>query len=338
MSYLFLWELVDGIKNNHFSCWCGHSHAFEKPKVLHTVAGTSMLQHVINVGKALNPETILVVCGHEADKIKAAVHEENLIWVEQTQQLGTGHAVMQCLPHLQADDQVLILYGDVPLISVETLTKLVAQASRSQPALLSVTLSNPTGYGRLVFAESMLAGIVEEKDATDAERDIKQVNTGIFCVHGAQLQAWITQLTPNNAQQEYYLTDIVKFAYADKMPFVNVSTDDATEVLGANNKQQLAQLERYYQARLAAKLMAQGLCLLAPERFDVRGTLRFGTDVTIDANVIIEGDVVLGDHVYIGANSIIKNSTLGDGVIIEPMSMIDGAEIGAESTVSLLRE
>jgi bifunctional UDP-N-acetylglucosamine pyrophosphorylase/glucosamine-1-phosphate N-acetyltransferase len=303
------------------------------PKVLHTVAGTTMLQHVLNASKTLNPEHVFVVCGHEAGKIKASIQDEDIFWVEQNQQLGTGHAVMQCLPHLNADDIVLILYGDVPLISTDTLKKLVASASLSQPTVLSVNLSNPSGYGRLVFSGGVLADIVEEKDASNEQRLITQVNTGIFCASGASLQSWVGQLTPDNAQREYYLTDIVKLAYIDRTPFINIDTEDETEVLGANNKRQLAQLERYYQYRLALTYMNQGLHLIDPNRLDVRGMLSFGTDVSIDANVTIEGDVVLGNHVQVGANSIIRNSTLGDGVIIEPMSIVDGSVIGSESII-----
>ncbi len=301
------------------------------PKVLHPVAGNSMLGHVIHSARQLQPQGIHVVIGHGAEKVRERLAADDLNFVLQDKQLGTGHAVAQALPALTADT-VLILYGDVPLIEVETLQRLLAKVTEKQLGLLTVTLDDPTGYGRIVRdAEGKVAAIVEHKDASDAQKAIQEGNTGILAVPGARLAEWLGRLSNNNAQGEYYLTDVIAMAVADGLVVTTEQPLHPMEVQGANDRRQLAELERHYQFREARRLMALGVTLRDPARFDVRGEITVGRDVLIDINVILEGRVVIEDDVEIGPNCVIKNSTLRKGVVIKANSHIDGAVLGEGS-------
>ncbi len=301
------------------------------PKVLHPVAGNSMLGHVIHSARQLSPERIHVVIGHGADAVRERLAADGLNFVLQDKQLGTGHAVAQAVPFISADT-VLILYGDVPLIEVETLQRLLLQAGPEQLGLLTVELADPTGYGRIVRnGEGKVTAIVEQKDANEAERAITEGNTGILAVPAKRLGDWMSRLSNNNAQGEYYLTDVIAMAVSDGLTVATEQPHDAMEVQGANDRKQLSELERHYQLRAARRLMAQGVTLRDPARFDVRGDVTVGRDVLIDINVILEGRVVIEDDVVIGPNCVIKDSTLRKGVVIKANSHIDGAVLGEGS-------
>ncbi len=298
------------------------------PKVLHAVAGKSMLGHVIDTARLLQPKSIQVVIGHGADKVREQLAADDLSFVLQAEQLGTGHAVAQALPQLSADN-VLILYGDVPLIEVATLQRLLQQVSANQLGLLTVELADPTGYGRIVRDQTgQVQAIVEHKDASTEQRAIAEGNTGILAVPGSRLADWLGRLSNSNAQGEYYLTDVIAMAVADGLVVATEQANDEMEVLGANDRMQLAQLERHYQYRAGRRLMAQGVTLIDPARFDVRGDVTVGRDVLIDINVILEGRVVIEDNVQIGPNCVIKDSVLRRGAIIKANSHLDGAEVG----------
>jgi bifunctional UDP-N-acetylglucosamine pyrophosphorylase/glucosamine-1-phosphate N-acetyltransferase len=298
------------------------------PKVLHPVAGDSMLGHVIHSARQLSPQGIHVVIGHGAERVREQLAAEDLNFVLQDKQLGTGHAVAQALPVLSADT-VLILYGDVPLIEVETLQRLLTLVNDRQLGLLTVSLDDPTGYGRIVRDEqNNVSAIVEHKDATEAQRTIKEGNTGILAVPGKRLADWLGRLSNNNAQGEYYLTDVIAMAVNDGLRVATAQPHDAMEVQGANDRKQLAELERHYQLREARRLMALGVTLRDPARFDVRGEVTVGRDVMIDVNVILEGRVVIEDDVSIGPNCVIKDSTLRKGSIIKANSHLEGAVVG----------
>ena len=298
------------------------------PKVLHPVAGKPMLGHVIDTARQLAPRKIHVVIGHGAELVRERLAADDVDFVLQAEQLGTGHAVAQALPHIEAD-KVLILYGDVPLTRVETLQGLLAQASDAQLGLLTVNLADPTGYGRITRDPAgVVQAIVEHKDASEAQRAIREGNTGILAVPGKRLGDWLGRLSNSNAQGEYYLTDVIAMAVADGLVVATETARDEMEVLGANDRIQLAQLERYYQQRAARSLMVQGVTLLDPARFDLRGEVTVGRDVLIDVNVILEGQVVIEDNVQIGPNCVIKNSTLRKGAIVKANSHLEGAELG----------
>ncbi|MFP3850821.1 bifunctional UDP-N-acetylglucosamine diphosphorylase/glucosamine-1-phosphate N-acetyltransferase GlmU [Pseudomonas sp. W5-01] len=298
------------------------------PKVLHPVAGKSMLGHVIHSARQLSPQGIHVVIGHGAERVREQLASDDLSFVLQDKQLGTGHAVAQALPVLTAET-VLILYGDVPLINVETLHRLLALVNDQQLGLLTVTLDDPTGYGRIVRdTEHRVTAIVEHKDATEAQKAIKEGNTGILAVPGKHLADWLGRLSNNNAQGEYYLTDVIAMAVSDGLVVATAQPEDAMEVQGANDRKQLAELERHYQQREALRLMALGVTLRDPARFDVRGDVTTGRDVMIDVNVILEGRVVIEDDVSIGPNCVIKDSTLRKGAIIKANSHLEGAIVG----------
>ena len=301
------------------------------PKVLHPVAGNSMLGHVIHSARQLQPQRIHVVIGHGADAVRERLAADDLNFVLQDQQLGTGHAVAQAVPFITADT-VLILYGDVPLIEVETLQRLLTHVAPQQLGLLTVELDDPTGYGRIVRdAAGKVTAIVEQKDANEAERAITEGNTGILAVPVARLGDWMSRLSNNNAQGEYYLTDVIAMAVSDGLVVATEQPHDAMEVQGANDRKQLAELERHYQLRAGRRLMAQGVTLRDPARFDVRGEVTVGRDVLIDINVILEGRVVIEDNVEIGPNCVIKDSTLRKGVVVKANSHIDGAILGEGS-------
>jgi bifunctional UDP-N-acetylglucosamine pyrophosphorylase/glucosamine-1-phosphate N-acetyltransferase len=297
------------------------------PKVLHPVAGKPMLGHVIDTARKLAPRKIHVVIGHGAELVRERLAADDINFVLQSEQLGTGHAVAQALPALQAE-KVLILYGDVPLTQVETLTRLLEQANDSQLGLLTVNLADPSGYGRIVRnAAGVVQAIVEHKDASEAQRAIREGNTGILAVPGKRLGDWLGRLSNSNAQGEYYLTDVIAMAVADGLVVATETAQDEMEVLGANDRIQLAQLERHYQQRAARQLMAQGVTLLDPARFDLRGEASVGRDVLIDVNVILEGKVLIEDGVSIGPNCVIKDSTLRRGAIVKANSHLEGAEL-----------
>ncbi len=301
------------------------------PKVLHPVAGNSMLGHVIHSARQLDPQRIHVVIGHGADAVRERLAADDLNFVLQDKQLGTGHAVAQAVPFISADT-VLILYGDVPLIEVETLQRLLKQVGPEQLGLLTVELDDPTGYGRIVRdADGKVVAIVEQKDADEATRAITEGNTGILAVPGKRLGDWTGRLSNNNAQGEYYLTDVIAMAVSDGLIVATEQPHDAMEVQGANDRKQLAELERHYQLRAGRRLMAQGVTLRDPARFDVRGEVTVGRDVLIDINVILEGRVVIEDDVVIGPNCVIKDSTLRKGAVIKANSHLDGAVMGEGS-------
>lgn len=298
------------------------------PKVLHPVAGKSMLGHVIDIARELKPQGIHVVIGHGADTVRERLAADDLNFVMQTEQLGTGHAVAQALPALTSD-RVLILYGDVPLIEKSTLERLLLQVNDQQLGLLTVNLDDPTGYGRIVRnAAGQVEAIVEHKDASEVQRLISEGNTGILAVPASKLSDWLGRLSNSNAQGEYYLTDVIAMAVSDGLVVATEQPLDAMEVQGANDRRQLAELERHYQQRAARALMTQGVTLRDPARFDQRGEVSVGRDVMIDINVILEGNVLIEDNVEIGANCIIKNSVLRKGAIIKANSHLDGAEVG----------
>jgi bifunctional UDP-N-acetylglucosamine pyrophosphorylase/glucosamine-1-phosphate N-acetyltransferase len=304
-----------------------------QPKVLHEVGGKALLGHVIDCANSLNPIKIIVVYGFGGEQVKSAFQQENLVWAEQKEQLGTGHAVQQALPHLEENSKTLILLGDVPLISSEACKALLAQAN-NQLMIQSFNKPSPTGYGRIVRNEQgIVHAIVEEKDATTAQRTINEVNTGIMAMPTKQLTNWLSRLSNDNTQQEYYLTDIVGFAVEDNM-LVNADiTDDEWSVTGVNSKQDLALIERVYQQRQAEVLLKKGVTLLDPARIDIRGQLETEKDVTIDVGCLFEGQVQLGEGVKIGAYCIIKNANIAAGTAIAPFTHIDDATIGENSKI-----
>ncbi|MBF6040800.1 bifunctional UDP-N-acetylglucosamine diphosphorylase/glucosamine-1-phosphate N-acetyltransferase GlmU [Pseudomonas sp. P154a] len=301
------------------------------PKVLHPIAGNSMLGHVIHSARQLDPQRIHVVIGHGAEAVRERLAADDLNFVLQDKQLGTGHAVAQAVPFIESDT-VLILYGDVPLIEVDTLQRLLKKVAPQQLGLLTVELDDPTGYGRIVRDDAgKVTAIVEQKDANEAERAITEGNTGILALPFAQLGSWMSRLSNNNAQGEYYLTDVIAMAVNDGLVVATEQPHDAMEVQGANDRKQLSELERHYQLRAGRRLMAQGVTLRDPARFDVRGEVTVGRDVLIDINVILEGKVVIEDDVVIGPNCVIKDSTLRKGVVIKANSHIEGAILGEGS-------
>ncbi|RVU85436.1 UDP-N-acetylglucosamine diphosphorylase/glucosamine-1-phosphate N-acetyltransferase [Leucothrix sargassi] len=299
------------------------------PKVMHKIAGKAMLHHVIETCEQLNSQSIIVVVGHHAELVTSSVDNEKVSWVYQNEQLGTGHAVIQAIPNIEDEDIVLIAYGDVPLVRAETLKPLCDSIGQHDYALLTTKLDNPTGYGRIVRNESGdVVEIVEEKDATDEIRKITEVNTGIVAAKGKQLKHWLSKLTNDNAQSEYYLTDCVAHAVSDDASITSVVCMDPIEIQGVNNRQQQAELERGYQKRKADELMVEGVTLLDPARLDIRGNVTVGTDVSIDINAVLIGDVHLSDGVVIEPNCTIKNSHVGANVTIKANSVIEDAEIG----------
>lgn len=300
----------------------------ELPKVLHKVANKPMVEHVIDTARSLKPDAINLIFGHGGDQLKQAIAGDDLTWVEQREQLGTGHAVQQVIPHLKSSEKVIILYGDVPLLTESTLIKLVTASANTSLGLLTMTLAEPTGYGRIVRNERRsVTGIVEQKDANAQQLAINEVNTGIMIADSDKLKSWLEQLSNDNAQKEYYLTDIVAMAAREGVNIATAQPDNAREVEGANNRQQLASLERALQQRQAEELMTQGVTLIDPARFDCRGKLSAGSDVTIDINAVFEGNVVLGDRVVIEPNCVIRNSVIGDDTVIRANSHIEDAKV-----------
>ncbi len=304
-----------------------------KAKVLHKIAGKSMLQKVVESVSDLNGKAI-VVYGHDGVEVKKSLTSFDILWVEQSEQLGTGHAVQQGINAVKEDDVVLILYGDIPLIKKSTLAKMINRVTKNSMSLLTVNLENPTGYGRIVRTNNDIQKIVEQKDATQIELEIKEVNTGIMAVNGGDLAKWLSALKSDNAQNEYYLTDIIEMAVKDKVSIVAVHPQNEEEVQGVNSKSQLNKLERHYQHEIAQQLMDQGATLGDATRVDVRGDLVLkGVDVYIDCNVIFEGRVELGQGVIIGANSIISNAVIHDNAHIKPNSVLEDCVVGENCTI-----
>ncbi|WP_338519210.1 bifunctional UDP-N-acetylglucosamine diphosphorylase/glucosamine-1-phosphate N-acetyltransferase GlmU [Alteromonas gracilis] len=303
------------------------------PKVLHKVGGVPMVQRIINTVQSLGAENIHLVYGHGGDQLKASIAADNLNWCLQAEQLGTGHAVQQAVPHINDQEDVLVLVGDAPLIQEQTLSALKAVKAQCDLALLTVELDDPTGMGRIVRENDNITAIVEHKDATDAQRDIKEINTGMMMMSGADLKRWLGDLSNDNAQGEYYLTDVIAMAASEGKRIQSAQPESAVEVEGVNNRLQLANLERALQQRQANALMTNGVTLLDPSRFDLRGTLETGNDIVIDVNVIVEGDVTIGNNVTIGANCILRNCTIADNAVIEANSIIEDAQVGEACVV-----
>ena len=299
------------------------------PKVLHTIGGKAMFHHVVSTCKSLGEGSIIGVVGHRAETVVASLPDENITWVQQEDQLGTGHAVMQTIPQIEDNDIVLIAYGDVPLVKAETLKPLCDQIGEYDYALLTTKLDEPFGYGRIVRDNNNhILEIVEEKDATDEIRKIQEINTGIVAAKGAHLKRWLSLLDNDNAQKEYYLTDCVAHAVAEGAKVTSVDCADPNEIQGVNNRQQQAMLERVYQLSEADALMARGVTLMDPARLDVRGDVSVGTDVLIDINVVLVGEVTLGNNVTIEPNCMIKNAVIESNVTVKANSVIEDAQIG----------
>ncbi len=303
------------------------------PKVLHPLAGKPMLGHVIDTAAQLNPKAIHVVVGHGADQLQQYVDQDlahhRLSLVEQLEQLGTGHAVDQAMPQVNSEAVALILYGDVPLTPLVTLQNLVLRAQQDQLALLTVTLADPSGYGRIVRDHAhQVVAIVEQKDATEAELGIREINTGILALPAAWLKQWLPQLSADNAQGEYYLTDIIAMAAQAGRRIDAIQPASEQEVQGVNNRLQLAELERWYQLQQAQRWMAAGVSLADPARIDFRGEINIGQDVSVDINVIFEGQVEIADNVIIGPNCVIKDSCIAAGTQIKAHSLLDQVQVG----------
>ncbi|NTX29745.1 bifunctional UDP-N-acetylglucosamine diphosphorylase/glucosamine-1-phosphate N-acetyltransferase GlmU [Burkholderia pyrrocinia] len=304
------------------------------PKVLHPLAGRPLLSHVIDTARTLQPSRLVVVVGHGADQVQAAVAAPDVQFAVQAEQLGTGHAVRQALPLLDPAQPTLVLYGDVPLTRASTLQRLVDAARDGRYGILTVTPDDPTGYGRIVRDVSgFVTRIVEQKDASPEELKIAEINTGIIITPTAQLSMWLGALKNENAQGEYYLTDVVELAIEAGFEVVTSQPDDEWETLGVNSKAQLAELERIHQRNVAEALLVDGVTLADPARVDVRGTLRCGRDVSIDVNCVFEGNVTLADNVTIGANCVIRNASVGAGTRIDAFTHIDGAVLGAHTVI-----
>lgn len=305
------------------------------PKVLHHLAGKPMLEHVIDTAAAVTSgQAPIIIYGHQGDAIRGALSNRNIVWAEQKEQLGTGHALMQAMPHVTDEDSVLVLYGDVPLISEHTLRQLIETSPKNAISMLTAYLDNPKGYGRIKRnAQGEIIGIVEDKDTTPDEAAIKEINPGIYYVPAKFLKKWLPALKNQNAQGEYYLTDIITHAVQEQIPIHYTQPERYEEILGVNDRLQLAQLERFYQRQQAEQFLRKGVMILDPARFDLRGDLQVGRDVVIDVNVIFEGRVVVGDNVVIGANTILRDVVIHNDVVIQPNCVIEEAEIGSRSSI-----
>ena len=298
------------------------------PKVLHPLAGRPLLGHVLAAVRALAPRRIFVVHGHGADAVRAAFPDADVEWVLQAEQLGTGHAVQQAAPRLSADADVLLLYGDVPLVSTETLQRLL-QSAGDGLALLSADLGDPTGYGRVIRdASGGVTRIVEQRDATPEEASVREINAGFYALSARRLVPWLKKIGNRNAQKEYYLTDLVSLAVADGVPVKAVKAPDPWQVMGVNSRRELAELERHYQKSKAFALLEAGVALADPARIDVRGDLACGRDVVIDVNCVFEGKVTLGDGVRVGPNCVLKDVSVGNRTEILPFSLLQDSSIG----------
>ena len=304
-----------------------------KPKVLQTLADKPLLAHVLDTCQSVNVDKTIVVYGFGGDQVQQAMQDYDLTWVEQTEQLGTGHAVKVTLPELPTEGKSLILYGDVPLVSAKTLTRL-KEANVEGMSMLTLTVNNPFGLGRIKRDEQgNIVAIVEQKDASEEEQAIREINSGIYCVDNALLHKYLPNLSNDNAQQEYYLTDIVKMAVADGIAITAIEPDYEFEIEGVNNRQQLASLERSWQAKLVEDLQIQGVQFADPNRVDIRGEVTVGQDVFIDINVVLKGKVSLGNNVTIEAGCIIKDTSIADKVHVKPYCVFDEAQVGEEATI-----
>ena len=304
------------------------------PKVLHTIANKPLLQWVLQTAQSLQPEEIFVIHGHQGEQVKTTFADQQVTWVAQTEQLGTGHALQQVLPLLADNDQVLVLLGDTPLINATTLQQLSASTAKDEVGLVTALVEEPSGLGRILRDNNdAVVGIVEEKDATADEKLINEINTGIMLFPAKQLKTWLAQLKNHNAQSEYYLTDVIALAVTDGINIKTVQPEFNAEIIGVNDRMQLAELEGIYQAQAAAALMQQGVTLRDPARFDLRGELEVAEDVTIDINVIIEGKVKIGRDTNIGANVQLKNVVIGEGVTILANCVLEDSIIGNACTI-----
>jgi len=304
-----------------------------KPKVLQTLAGRPMLQHVIDISRRLGAEDICVVYGHGGDDVRAAFAHEDIRWALQEEQKGTGHALQQAMPEMPDVNRVLVLYGDGPLLRGSTLQNLLSRCGDNDIAVLTVELDDPFGYGRIVREDGVVLKSVEEKDASDTEKSIKEINTGVICCPADKLKAWLGNLRNDNSQGEYYLTDIVGMAVADGTVVHGVITNDRVETMGINDRRQLAEAERALQRRLVEELMDQGVAFADPDRVDIRGNLTCGQDVFIDVNAIFEGDVSLGDNVKVESNNVIRDCRIGSGSVIHPNCHFDNATMGNDCEI-----
>jgi len=302
-------------------------------KVLHKVGNKYLLQHVVDVAKN-HVEKMNIIVGHNSQSVKSAITESKINWVLQEKQLGTGHAVKQAIPFIEENSICLILYADVPLLQSKTIEELLKKARTNGFSLLSVVLNDPFGYGRIIRdTNGLIKSIVEQKDASETDLKIKEINTGIMALKGSLLKKYLNELKTNNAQGEFYLTDIVEIAVKDNVNIASFICESADEVMGINDKKQLSQAERLYQIKQAENFMSSGLTLMDPSRFDCRGNLKFGDDCTIDINVVFEGDNVLGNNVLISPNCIIKDSKIGDNAVILPNSIIENSTIGSSTSI-----
>ena len=303
------------------------------PKVLHPLAGKPLLAHVLDTARLLQPLRLCVVYGYGGEAVPKALQAADVVWAEQVEQLGTGHAVQQALPHLDPAGMTLVLYGDVPLTHISTLQRLLECAASDKMAVLTAHFADPAGYGRIVRNEGKVKRIVEQKDASESERALNEINTGIIVAPTAKLMQWLGQLCNKNAQGEYYLTDTVAMAVADGLEVTTAHPQHEWEVLGVNSKLQLAELERVYQRNAALALAAAGTQVMDPARLDVRGELVCGRDVVIDVNCVFEGKVTLGDRVEIGANCVLKSVSVAAGTKIQAFTHIEDATVGADCRI-----
>ncbi|NVK56754.1 MAG: bifunctional UDP-N-acetylglucosamine diphosphorylase/glucosamine-1-phosphate N-acetyltransferase GlmU [Alteromonadaceae bacterium] len=303
------------------------------PKVLHPIGGEPMVQRIINTAESLEASAVHLIYGHGAEQLKASLHGKAINWCLQAEQLGTGHAVMQAVEHINDNEDVMILVGDAPLIKAATLQRLMETKAHSDLALLTVNLDDPTGMGRIIREDNNIVAIVEHKDATEAQRAITEINTGMMMMAGSDLKRWLNALTNQNAQGEYYLTDVIAMAAAEGKTIQAAQPDSPVEVEGINNRVQLARLERTLQRWQAEELMMNGVTLADPERVDIRGSISTGQDVYIDINTVIKGKVTLGNNVHIGPNCILIDCDIADNAVIEANSIIEQASVGQHCSV-----
>ena len=305
----------------------------KKAKVLHELGGKTLLQHVVDAIQPLST-SINIVIGNDSELIKNSINSRSISWVLQKMQLGTGHAIQQAISNINVELTCVILFGDVPLITTNTIKSLIDKSQKNGFSLLSVLLDDPNGYGRIIRdKKELIKAIVEDKDADVNERKINEINTGIMAIQGSLLKKYIAQLEPNNSQGEFYLTDIVKIAVKDNVTISSLVCDNVSEVMGINDKNQLAEAERIYQQQQAKELMSKGLTIKDPNRFDCRGSLIFGNDCSVDINVVLEGENELGENVLIAPNCIIKNAKIGDHAEIKANTIIEDAVIGSHTTI-----
>ena len=303
------------------------------PKVLQPLAGRPLLAHVLDCAHELDASDVCVVYGHGGEQVRTAFPSPEIRWALQAQQLGTGHAMLQAMPGIPEDNRVLVLFGDVPLLTTATLKTLLDAAQADDLLVLTVDMEDPTGYGRILRDGESVTGIVEEKDASAAQKGIAEINTGVMLCPGKGLKTWLGRLSNDNAQGEYYLTDVIALAVREGVAVRGVKARDRVEVMGINDRKQLAEAERALQARLVEELMRDGVGFADPARVDIRGNLSCGRDVFIDVNAVFEGDVTLGNGVRIEANNVIRDSALGDGVVVHPNCHIEGAVTGDDCEI-----